>query len=93
MRTRPTGLAAMMAAFGRHPFVRAWLRECRFPAFLGHGALSGEQEEIRAGVLGRLLPDVHIRRFDGIHHFVPPEQIYTPDHVECLRSLWARARQ
>ncbi|HUZ88352.1 MAG TPA: hypothetical protein VMU49_00810 [Candidatus Acidoferrales bacterium] len=31
-----------------------------------------------------------IRRFGGIHHFVPTEQIYTPDHVRSLRALWAR---
>ncbi|MDQ6772776.1 MAG: alpha/beta hydrolase [Candidatus Dormibacteraeota bacterium] len=90
MRHRPAGLAAMLAAFGKHPFDRDSLRQCRFPVFLGYGDLSGEHEEIRAGILGRLFPDVHIRRFSGIHHFVPPEQIYTSDHRRALRELWAR---
>jgi pimeloyl-ACP methyl ester carboxylesterase len=91
MRTRPAGLGAMMAAFGRYRFDRARLRGCRFPVFLGYGDLTGEHEEIRAAILARLLPDVHLRRFTGIHHFVAPQDIYTTDHVEQLRRLWARA--
>jgi len=91
MRNRPAGIAALMVALGEHRFDRAWLRECRFPVFLAYGDQTGEGEEIRAAVLGRLLPDVHIRRFSGIHHFVPPEQIYGPEHVGELRNLWARA--
>jgi pimeloyl-ACP methyl ester carboxylesterase len=91
MQTRPAGLAAMMAAFGAHPFDREDLRQCQFPVFLGYGDLTGVHEEIRAGILARLLPDVHIRRFPRIHHFVPPEEIYSADHVETLRELWKRA--
>jgi pimeloyl-ACP methyl ester carboxylesterase len=88
MRSRPAGLAAMMGAFSAHPFDRSWLRRCAAPAFLGHGELTGEQEEVKAAILARLLPDIHIRRFAGIHHFVPPEQLYTPEHVRELRQLW-----
>jgi pimeloyl-ACP methyl ester carboxylesterase len=91
MGTRPAGLAAMMAAFGAHPFDREDLRRCEFPVFLGYGALTGAQEEIRAGILARLLPDISIRRFPGVHHFVPPEEIYSADHVLALRELWTRA--
>ena len=91
MRNRSAGIAAMMAAFGRYQFDRERLRECRFPAFLGYGDLTDEHVEASAVILARLLPDVHIRRFRGIHHFVPPEQIYTADHVRALRELWARA--
>ena len=91
MLKRPPGIAAMMAAFAEYRVDRARLRECRFPVFVGYGDLTGEHEEIRAGILARLLPDVHIRRFSGIHHFVPPEQIYGADHVRALRDLWARA--
>jgi pimeloyl-ACP methyl ester carboxylesterase len=92
MRNRPAGIAALMEAFGTHPFDRARLRECRFPVFLAHGDQTGEQEEIRASVLARLLLDVHIRRFSGVHHFVPPEKIYTPEHVGELMNLWSRAQ-
>ncbi len=91
MGSRPAGLAAMMAAFGEHPFDREDLRRCEFPVFLGYGDLTGVHEEIRAGILARLLPDVHVRRFAGIHHFVPPEEIYSPGHVEALRELWKRS--
>src|SRR5438270_472775 len=90
MRQRPAGIAAMMAAFVEYRFDRERLRECRFPVFYGYGDLTGEQEEIRASVLARLLPDVHIRRFSGVHHFVSPEQIYAGDHVRALQGLWAR---
>ena len=89
MGNRPAGLAAMMAAFPAYEFDRERLRECRLPVFLGYGALTAEQEEIKAAALARLLPDLHIRRFTGMHHFVPPEQIYTPEHVRELKRLWA----
>jgi pimeloyl-ACP methyl ester carboxylesterase len=91
MRNRPAGIAAMMAAFPGHRFDRQWLRACRFPVFFGYGDLTGEQEELRASILARLLEDIHIRRFTGIHHFVAPEQIYTAEHVRALRDLWAQA--
>lgn len=91
MGNRPAGLAAMMAAFGDYSFDRESLRHCDFPVFLGYGDLTGVHEEIRAGILSRLFPDVHVRRFQGIHHFVSPEQLYTPRHVSALRQLWARA--
>jgi pimeloyl-ACP methyl ester carboxylesterase len=91
MANRPAGLAAMMAAFGDYPFDRESLRHCDFPVFLAYGDLTGVHEEIRAGILSRLFPDIHVRRFRGVHHFVPPEQIYTPRHVSALRDLWARA--
>ncbi|GAC1645663.1 MAG: hypothetical protein NVS9B11_17030 [Candidatus Dormibacteraceae bacterium] len=90
MGKRPLGLAAMMEAFGAYPFDREWLRECLAPTFVAYGDLTGEHEGVRAGILGRLLPDIHIRRFKGIHHFVPPEQIYSADHVQELRLLWNR---
>jgi pimeloyl-ACP methyl ester carboxylesterase len=90
MATRPAGLAAMMGAFGAHPFNRETLRRCSAPVFLGYGELTGVHEEIRVGILSRLFPNVHIRRFSGIHHFVAPEQIYTDDHVRALRDLWAQ---
>ena len=91
MRSRPAGIAAMMAAFPEHRFDRAHFRKCQFPVFYGYGDLTGEQEEVRAAVLARLLPDLHVRRFTGVHHFVPPQEIYTGEHVRELRGLWARA--
>lgn len=91
MMARPAGLAAMMAAFGAHPFDREQLRRCRFPVFVSYGDLTGVHEELRAGILARLLPDVHVRRFTGIHHFVPPEAIYSPDHIRALREVWRLA--
>ena len=90
MAKRPAGLTAMMAAFPAHPFDRDLLRSCTAPVFVGHGSLTGEQEEVRAGVLARLLPDVHVRRFEGVHHFVPADKLYTPEHLQELRHLWAK---
>jgi len=91
MANRPAGLSAMMAAFAAHPFDRSRLRDCSFPALLAYGDLTGEHEAVKVSVLARLLPDVHIRRLPGIHHFVTPEHLYTAEHVEALRQLWARA--
>jgi pimeloyl-ACP methyl ester carboxylesterase len=88
MRNRPAGIAAMLAAFGAYPFDRNQLRRCDFPVFLGYGDLTGEHEAIRAGVLAQLLPDLHVRRFAGIHHFVTPEEIYSKDHLRALSDLW-----
>lgn len=93
MAKRPAGLAAMMRAFAEHPFDRDSLRRCAGPVFLGYGDLTGVHEEIRAGILARLFPDVRVRRFAGVHHFVAAEQIYTPEHVQILRELWARAAE
>ena len=90
MSSRRAGLAAMMKAFAEYPFDRNRLRACDFPVFLGYGDLTSEFEELKAAVLGRLLPDIRIRRFKGIHHFVPPERIYTAEHVDAIRDLWAR---
>jgi pimeloyl-ACP methyl ester carboxylesterase len=45
LQLRPgVGLAAMMAAFGRHPFDREQLRRCDFPVFLAYGDLTGESQ-------------------------------------------------
>lgn len=93
MRSRPAGLAAMMAAFESHPFDREQLRGCDFPVFLAYGELTGEHEAVRAGVLARLLPDLRVRRFPGVHHFVPPEAIYSGEHVRLLRDLWGLGRE
>jgi len=93
MRNRPAGLVTMMQAFGEYPFDRNWLRACDFPVFLGYGDLTAEIEEVKAAILGRLFPDIRIRRFRGVHHFVPPERIYTPEHVRAIRTLWASATE
>jgi pimeloyl-ACP methyl ester carboxylesterase len=93
MNSRPAGLSAMMAAFATHPFDRESLRRLKCPVFLGHGELSGVQEEVKAAVLARLLPDLRIRRFPGIHHFVSPQELYSAEHVEVLRELWARVEE
>jgi pimeloyl-ACP methyl ester carboxylesterase len=91
LNNRPAGLRAMMAAFDSFGFDRETLRECRFPVFYGYGDLTGVHQEVWLGALAQLLPDLHLRRFGGIHHFVPPARIYSPEHVEALRELWAKA--
>ena len=91
MAKRPAGIAAMMAAFPAHPFDRDALRRVTAPVFYGYGDLTSDQEEVRAGVVSRLFPDVHVRRFSGVHHFSPAEAIYGDTHLRALRDLWARA--
>lgn len=92
MRNRPAGFAAMMRVLANHRFDRKRLQNCNFPVFYGYGDLTTEMmAELQAAVLARLVPDIHIRRFSGVHHFVPPERIYTPQHIEDLQALWTRA--
>lgn len=91
MVKRPAGIAAMMAAFAPHPFDRNALRSVTVPVFYGYGELTSEQEEVRAGVVSRLFPDIHVRRFSGVHHFSPAEAIYGDAHLAALRDLWTRA--
>ncbi len=91
MRTRPAGIAALIRAFDRHRLDRNGFREWTFPVFYGYGDQTVEIEAVQGAVLARLVPDIRIRRFAGVHHFVPPEQIYNAEHVQALRELWARA--
>jgi pimeloyl-ACP methyl ester carboxylesterase len=88
MRKRPAGIAALMAAFDAYTFDRDRLRKCTFPVYYGYGDLSHEEQAVKAGVLAQLFPDIHVQRFAGIHHFVPPEQIYTQKHTQSLLALW-----
>lgn len=91
MRQRPAGLAAMMAAFERHPVDRADLRACAFPVLYAYGDQTSDYEEVKLGVLARLLPDLHIRRLSGIHHFVTPQELYSGEHVAELCRLWTES--
>ncbi len=90
MQNRPAGIAAMMRAFLAFKFDRASLRACGFPVYLGYGDLTHEAA-VEAGVLARLFGDIRIQRYPDIHHFVPPDQIYTPVHAKSLKELWHRA--
>ncbi len=91
MEKRPAGIAAMMRAFLAYSFDRNRLRAGEFPVYLGYGDLTNEFEAVQAAVLARLVADIRIQRFAGVHHFVPPDQIYTPAHVRALEDLWARS--
>ncbi|HYL07950.1 MAG TPA: alpha/beta hydrolase [Candidatus Udaeobacter sp.] len=90
MQKRPAGIAALLRAFDAFRLDRDLFRNCPFPVFYAYGDLSHEEQALKAAILSRLFADVHIRRMSGVHHFVPPEQIYTASHVESLRQLWAR---
>jgi pimeloyl-ACP methyl ester carboxylesterase len=93
MRKRPAGIAALIRAFEAHPFDRDRLRTAPFPIFYGYGDLSHPEQALKAGILAELVPDIHVRRFDGVHHFVPPEQIYTAAHAAELLELWQRSER
>ena len=91
MQNRPAGLTAMLHAFLTFEFDRNRLRAGGFPVFLGYGDLTHEVEAVKAGVLAELLSDIRVKRYPDIHHFVPPEQIYTLEHATALQELWHRA--
>jgi pimeloyl-ACP methyl ester carboxylesterase len=90
MRKRPAGIAAMLRAFESYGFDRDLLRGAAFPVFYAYGDLSHDEQALKAGVLAQLFPDIHVRRFAGIHHFVAPEEIYTPQHTQALLDMWER---
>lgn len=91
MKKRPAGIAALIRAFDAFPFDRELLSSARFPVYYGYGDLSHEEQALKAGILSLLFADIHVQRFAGIHHFVPPEQIYIPAQVDAMRELWHRA--
>jgi hypothetical protein len=90
MLKRPRGIATLIPAFKNFHFDRGRFGECTFPVFIGYGDLSSEIQSIHAGVIARAFADAHVRRFAGVHHFVPPEQIYTTEHAAILRGIWLR---
>lgn len=91
MRKRPGGIAALIRAFDAYRFDRDLLRAVTFPVYYGYGDLSHPEQAMKAGILAALVPDIHVQRFAGVHHFVPPEQIYTPQHVGAITDLWSRS--
>lgn len=93
MRKRPGGIATLLRVFDTYRFDRNRLRQCAFPVYYAYGSLSHDEQALKAGVLAQLLPDLHVQRFEGVHHFVPPEEIYTARHVEALVSLWEAANE
>lgn len=91
MQKRPAGIAAMMQSFSAYQFDRELLRGAGFPVYLGYGDLTNEIESVKAAVLAGLFGDVRVKRYPGVHHFVPADQIYTAEHALALEDLWARA--
>lgn len=91
MSKRPAGLAAMMQSFSSYRFDRERLRRSTFPVYYGYGDQTHEMQSIQAGVIAQLFSDIRVQRFAGVHHFVPAERIYTPEHAQALIELWQRA--
>jgi len=91
MRKRPAGIAALIKAFDAYPFDREVLETVSFPVFYAYGDLSHPEQALKAGILAQLFADFRVHRYAGIHHFVPPEQIYTPEHARTLIDLWLNA--
>src|SRR5260370_39328736 len=91
MQNRPAGIAALVKAFDVYDFDRELLRAAPFPVFYGYGDISQEEKQLKAGILARLFADFRVHRYAGVHHFVPPDQIYTPQHVSALLALWQGA--
>jgi pimeloyl-ACP methyl ester carboxylesterase len=93
MRKRPAGIAALIRAFEAYAFDRELLRAAPFPVFYGYGDLSHEEQALKASILAPLFADFHVQRFTGVHHFVPPEMIYTPAHARTLVEHWRHAQE
>jgi pimeloyl-ACP methyl ester carboxylesterase len=93
MQKRPGGIAALIKAFREFPFDRNLLRSATFPVLYAYGDLSHEEQALKAGILAQLFPDIRVRRYAGVHHFVPPDQIYTAGHAALLLDLWRSAER
>ena len=93
MRKRPAGIAALIKAFHAYAFDRELLRAGSFPVFYAYGDLSHPEQALKAGILAQLFADIQVRRYPGVHHFVPPDMIYTPAHARTLLELWRSAEQ
>ena len=93
MRKRPAGIAALIKAFDAFPFDRQLLRVASFPVSYAYGDLSHEEQALKAGILATLFADFHVRRYAGVHHFVPSEQIYTSEYAAALLDLWQEAER
>ncbi|HKW58476.1 MAG TPA: hypothetical protein VJR46_01790 [Candidatus Dormibacteraeota bacterium] len=93
MQKRPAAIAALIRAFDAYAFDRELLRALPFPVYYGYGDLSHEEQALKAGILAQLFADLRVQRFAGVHHFVPADQIYTPDHARMLLDHWRRAEE
>ena len=93
MQKRPAGIAAMMGAFNNYQLDRELFRAVQFPVYYAYGDLSHPEQALKAGILGQYFADIHIHRFDGVHHFVPPEKIYTAEHVDALITMWHKTER
>ena len=91
MQKRPAGIAALLEAFDAYSFDRERLRAAPVPVLYAYGDLSHEEQALKAGILAQLFSDMHVRRYAGVHHFVPPEMIYTTEHANLLMDHWRRA--
>ncbi|HYT11691.1 MAG TPA: alpha/beta hydrolase [Candidatus Nitrosopolaris sp.] len=91
MRNRPAGISAMIGAFDTYHLDRELFKACSCPVYVGYGDLSDDYQLIKVQVLAGLFGDIHVQRYAGIHHFVSPEEIYTPAHARDLLGLWRRA--
>lgn len=93
MQKRPAGIAALIKAFDAYDFDRDLLRAAPFPVFYAYGDMSHEEQSLKGGILARTFADIRVHRYAGVHHFVPPDQIYTPQHVSALLALWHGAEE
>lgn len=93
VQKRPAGIAALIRAFELYQFDRELFNAARFPVYYAYGDLSHPEQAIKPGILARYFADVHVHRFDGVHHFVPPEKIYTAEHVSALIAMWQAAER
>ena len=93
MQKRPAGIAALIKAFREFLFDRNLLRSGTFPVLYAYGDLSHQEQALKAGILAQLFPDIRVRRYAGVHHFVPPDQIYSAGHAALLLDLWQNAER
>lgn len=92
MRTRPTGIAAIMRAFAEGSVDAEVLRATDLPVYFALGGRSnpdffGEMAER----CREIFPDFTLEVFPARHHFDPPHRIEPERLARSLEALWRRA--
>jgi pimeloyl-ACP methyl ester carboxylesterase len=94
MATRPSGIAALMAAFERHRLDREALRGFSGPVYYALGGLSNpDYFGSMAATAQELFADCTVEVFEERHHFDPPHRAEPERLARSLEAHFERAEQ
>jgi pimeloyl-ACP methyl ester carboxylesterase len=91
MLKRPAGITAFTSAIDQYQLETDRLREFQQPAYFSYGSLSNPWWEAMAERLAKLLPNLIVERYEGLHHFNTSHAAEPARVASALQSLWLRA--